>query len=100
MAKTELAELLSRLDEETRVRWERHLRAIDREVNERGPAVVREHLEKALEHLLAVGWALHLCYALEEDAPRIMKPLGDAATTVEELRQTIDQIAKKPEFSQ
>lgn len=101
MARNDLAELLARLDEETRLRWERHLIAIDDEVSQRGPSVVREHLEAALASLLAAGWALHRCYAVEDEAvARVMKPLGDAAVTVEELRQSLDEIAKKPEWSQ
>jgi len=96
--KTELAELLARLDEETRLRWERYLVEVDAEVSERGPAVVREHLEAALEHLLAVGWALHRCYA-EGETGNVLGPLGDAASTVESLRTALDQLPKKPEWS-
>ncbi len=99
MAKADLADLLSQLDEETRVRWERYLEAIEAEISERGPAIVREHLDAALEHLLAVGWALHRCYANDETSP-VMGPLGDAASTVELLRKEIDRLAKKPEWSQ
>jgi hypothetical protein len=101
VADNDLAELLARLDEETRLRWERHLIAIDHEVSERGPSVVRERLEAALANLLAAGWALHRCYAHDDEGvARVMKPLGDAAVTVEELRQTLDEMAKKPEWSQ
>jgi hypothetical protein len=99
VAKTDLAELLAQLDDETRVRWERYLLEVDAEVSEKGPAACREHLERALEHLLAVGWALHRCYSTDE-ADHVMGRLGDAATTVESLRTTLDQIAKKPEWSQ
>lgn len=99
MAKTELADLLAQLDEETRLRWERYLSAVDAEISEKGPAIAREHLEAALEHLLAVGWALHRCYVLE-DGETVMGPLGDAALTVEKLRAALELISKKPEWSQ
>jgi hypothetical protein len=100
VAKDDLSNLLSQLDEETRKRWERYLLHVDTEVSERGPQVVREHLDAALEHLLAVGWALHRCYAVDDATQRVMGPLGDAASTVEQLRQVLDEIAKKPEWSQ
>jgi hypothetical protein len=100
VSKGDLTDLLARLDEETRLRWERYLVKVDADVSERGPQVVREHLERALEHLLAVGWALHRCYAVDENGNRVMGPLGDAATTVEQLRQLIDEIAIKPEWQQ
>lgn len=99
MAKTDLEDLLAELDHETRVRWEQYLEEVDAEISEKGPAAVREHLEAALEHLLAVGWALHRCYANEETTP-VMGPLGDAASTVEHLRDEIERLAKKPEWSQ
>jgi hypothetical protein len=97
--KDDLAALLSQLDEETRGRWEAYLAEVDDEIREKGPSAAREHLDAALEHLLAVGWALHRCYASDEASP-VMGPLGDAALTVEQLRALIDQLAKKPEWSQ
>jgi hypothetical protein len=97
VAKTELADLLAQLDEETRVRWERYLEEVDAEITERGPICAREHLEAALEHLLAVGWALHRCYA---DTNGVIGPLGEAAQTIESLRSAIERIMKKPEWSQ
>lgn len=97
--KTDLAELLAQLDDETRQRWERYLKSVDEEISQKGPMAAREHLEAALEHLLAVGWALHRCYALDESSP-VMGPLGDAALTVEQIRSAIDLIEKKPEWSQ
>lgn len=99
MAKTELHDLLSRLDEETRDRWERHLVEVDAEVEEKGPTVARDHLEAALRHVLAVGWALHRCYATEETTP-LLGSLGEAAATIEKLRALLDGMAKKPEWSQ
>jgi hypothetical protein len=99
VAKTELADLLAQLDAETRVRWEQHLRRVDHEVSEKGPGVAREHLEAALEHLLAVGWALHRCYSVDE-ASNVLRPLYDAASTIEQLRALVADIAKKPEWSQ
>jgi hypothetical protein len=99
VAKTDLAALLDQLDEETRVRWGRYLERIEAEISEKGPAAAREHLEAALEHLLAVGWTLHRCFADEESSP-VMKPLGEAASTVENLRMALDLIPRKPEWSQ
>lgn len=99
MAKTEIHDLLSRLDEETRDRWENHLVAVDAEVEEKGPNVAREHLEAALRHVLAVGWALHRCYATEETTG-VLGSLGEAAATIEKLRALLDGMAKKPEWSQ
>jgi hypothetical protein len=94
----ELARLLASLDEETRARWSEFLHAVDAEVEERGPAAVREHLEAALKHLLAVGWAAHRCYD-EEDAKAVTRPVGAAAVTVEAVRGVLAEIAKKPEWS-
>jgi hypothetical protein len=99
VAKTELAELLAQLDQETRTRWERALERIDAEVTDKGPACAREHLDQALEHLLAVGWALHRCFAVDE-ATGVLKPLYDAASTIEQLRDVLVAIAKKPEWQQ
>jgi len=96
VAKTDLSELLEQLDEDTRVRWERVLEDAEAEVAEKGPLAVRDHLDRALEHLLTVGWALRRCYSAEE----VLKLLGDAATTVEGLRAALDGLAKKPEWSQ
>jgi hypothetical protein len=98
MAKTDLADLLAQLDEETRSRWERYLEKVEAEIEEKGPQVARAHLERALEHLLAVGWALHRCYALEE--ANVIGPLGEAAATIEQLRAVLDEMKKKPEWSQ
>ena len=98
MAKTELADLLAQLDEETRRRWAHVLEEVDAEVAEQGPAAARQHLEKALEHLLAVGWTLHRCYAPSETT-EVIGPLGDVAGTIEKLRAALDQIRKKPEWS-
>jgi hypothetical protein len=95
--KPELTALLERLDEETRTRWEEYLARVDEEVTEKGPSCAREHLEAALEHLLAVGWTLHRCYT---DTSAILGPLGDAAATIEKLRALLEEIAKKPEWSQ
>jgi hypothetical protein len=96
VSKTDLLELLAQLDEETRLRWERVLEAADAEVSEKGPLAVREHLDRALEHLLSVGWALRRCYSADE----VLQLLGDAATTVESLRSALDGLSKKPEWSQ
>ena len=96
MSKTDLSALLEQLDEETRVRWESVLEAADAEIAEKGPLAVKEHLDRALEHLLSVGWALRRCYAAEE----VLSLLGDAATTVENLRAALDGLSKKPEWSQ
>jgi hypothetical protein len=96
VAKTDLAELLEQLDEDTRLRWERVLERVENEVAEKGPLAVREHLDRALEHLLSVGWALRRCYAADE----VLRLLGDAASTVEGLRAALDGLAKKPEWSQ
>ena len=99
MAKTPLSNLLQQLDAETRERWENYLKRVDDEVEEKGPVVAREHLEAALEHLLAVGWALHRCYH-DDDSQVMLDPLGDVAHTIERLRHALDQLAKKPEWSQ
>jgi hypothetical protein len=99
VAKTDLSDLLAQLDAETRARWERYLLEVDEEVDEKGPLVAREHLEAALEHLLAVGWALHRCYR-DDDSHTMLDPLGDVAHTIERLRHALDQLAKKPEWSQ
>ena len=98
VSRDQLDELLAQLDEATRDRWKELLERVDAELAEKGPMALREHLDAALGHLLAIGWALHRCYSSDEAAP-IMGPLGDAATTVEELRASLDQIAKKPEWS-
>ncbi|MBI4511239.1 MAG: hypothetical protein HY698_16520 [Deltaproteobacteria bacterium] len=99
MPKTDLEVLLSQLDAETRSLWENYLESIDAEVSDKGPTAVRDHLDAALKHLLAVGWALHRCYSCDE-THSIIGPLGDAATTVEQLRKMLDQLPKKPEWSQ
>jgi hypothetical protein len=98
VSRDQLEELLAQLDEATRDRWKELLERVDAELAEKGPMALREHLDAALGHLLAIGWALHRCYSTDESAS-IMGPLGDAATTVEELRASLDQIAKKPEWS-
>jgi hypothetical protein len=99
MAKTDLDELLEHLDAATRARWASVLEAVDAEIQDKGPAALREHLDAALQHLLAVGWALHRCYAAEE-SDAVMGPLGEAASTVEELRAALEKLEKKPEWSQ
>jgi hypothetical protein len=99
VAKGDLDDLLNQLDAETRERWADLLEAVDAEIQEKGPAALRDHLDAALRHLLAIGWALHRCYSSEESAT-VMGPLGEAACTVEELRATLDLIEKKPEWSQ
>lgn len=99
MAKTDLAELLEQLDEETRLRWAHYLESVDAEISEKGPQAAREHLERALEHLLAVGWAMRRCYCQEETVT-MMGSLGDAAQAVEALRNALDGLSKKPEWSQ
>jgi hypothetical protein len=96
--KSDLADLLAQLDEETRHRWEQYLQAVDDEVSERGPVCAREHLEKALGHLLAAGWTLHRCF--DEEKGAVLRPLGDAATTIESLRVELERLSKKPEWSQ
>src|SRR5215471_17812203 len=99
MARDELMRLLEVLDPDTRGRWEAYLEEVDEEVREKGPQVARDHLEAALRHLLAVGWAVHLCYAEQESAD-VMSPIGDAASAVEFAKHALDQISKKPEWSQ
>ncbi len=99
MSRDQLEELLSQLDDDTRERWAELLERVDAELAEKGPMALREHLDAALGHLLAIGWALHRCYSAD-DSSSIMGPLGDAATTVEELRASLDKISKKPEWSQ
>jgi len=98
VSRDQLEELLSQLDEATRERWSELLERVDAELAEKGPMALREHLDAALGHLLAIGWALHRCYSSDESRA-VMGPLGDAATTVEELRASLDQISKKPEWS-
>lgn len=98
MPRDELTALLETLDPETRKRWESFLAEVDADITERGPSVVREHLEEALRHLLAVGWAVHRCYS-EAEAKGVMEPIGDAAAAVEFVRSALDEVAKKPEWS-
>ena len=95
----DLGKLLEALDKETRERWGRYLTEVDGEIEDRGPAVAREHLELALKHLLAVGYAVHRCYSARESA-QVMDPIGDAATAVEYVKSVLDQITRKPEWSQ
>lgn len=99
MAKTDLAALLDQLDEETRLRWEAYLETVDAEVSEKGPQAVRQHLDAALEHILAVGWAMRRCYATEE-TQATLQALGEAAQAVEAVRACLDALGKKPEWSQ
>ena len=99
MADDELGRLLQALDAETRARWAGYLTSVDAEIADKGPAAVREHLEEALKHLLAVGYAMHRCYAPRE-SQAVMNPIGDAAAAVEYAKGILDQIAKKPEWSQ
>jgi hypothetical protein len=99
VAKDELEELLERLDDATRERWAAVLEGVEAEIRDKGPQALREHLDAALAHLLAVGWALHRCYADDESA-QVMRPLGEVASTVEELRSSLDLFQKKPEWSQ
>jgi hypothetical protein len=98
VSRDQLEELLAQLDEATRTRWKELLERVDAELAEKGPMALREHLDAALGHLLAIGWALHRCYS-SDDASQVMHALGDAATTVEELRSGLDLISKKPEWS-
>ena len=98
MAKSELADLLQELDEETRGRWASYLADVERQIQEQGPGTVLRHLDAALEHLLAVGWALRRCYSTEDS--EVLGPLGDAAHTVERIRSALAHLAKKPEWSQ
>ena len=99
MARDELNRLLEVLDPDTRARWEEYLAEVDSEVRDKGPQAARDHLESALKHLLAAGWAVHLCYA-EGEAGEVMGPVGDAASAVEFARSALDQVPKKPEWSQ
>ena len=99
MADDDLGRLLLALDAETRERWGRYLSEVDAEIADKGPAAVREHLEAALKHLLAVGYATHRCYSPAE-SQAVMNPIGDAAAAVEYAKGILDQIAKKPEWSQ
>jgi hypothetical protein len=94
-----LDQLLASLDEDTRARWADLLERVDAEIREQGPEALRVHLDAALRHLLAIGWTLHRCYAHDESAP-LMAPLGAAACTVEELRCTLDLLARRPEWRQ
>jgi len=98
VGKSELAQLLDELDEETRGRWASYLRDVEEQILEQGPHTVLRHLDAALEHLLAVGWALRRCYATEDS--EVLGPLGDAAHTVERIRAALAHLAKKPEWSQ
>src|SRR5438067_12960456 len=95
----DLGRLLEQLDAETRARWAKYLEEVDAEIREKGPGAAREHLEAALRHLLAVGYAVHRCYSQKESAT-VMSPIGDAAAAVEYAKGVLDQIAKKPEWSQ
>jgi hypothetical protein len=99
MAREELIRLLEALDDEARTRWEGYLQEIDAEVQERGPQVAREHLDAAFRHLLAVAWAVHLCYA-DGESREVMSPIGEAASTLEQARCALDLVTKKPEWSQ
>jgi hypothetical protein len=95
----DLGRLLDALDQETRARWGKYLEEVDAEIEEKGPAAAREHLESALKHLLAVGYAVHRCYSQKESAA-VMNPIGDAAAAVEYAKGLLDQLSKKPEWSQ
>jgi hypothetical protein len=99
VARNELDRLLQALDADTRARWEEYLAKVDSEVREKGPQAARDHLEAALRHLLAAGWAVHLCYA-EGEAQQVMSPVGDAASAVEYAKAALEQVPKKPEWSQ
>ena len=95
----DLGRLLSALDAETRARWAGYLAEVDAEIEANGPSIVRHHMESALKHLLAVGYCVHRCYQAKETA-MVMNPIGDAAAAVEYVKSVVDQIAKKPEWSQ
>lgn len=95
----DLGRLLDALDHDTRERWGRYLAEVDGEIDEKGPSVAREHLEQALRHLLAVGYAVHRCYTPKESAA-VMAPIGDAAAAVEYVKSVLDQLARKPAWSQ
>lgn len=99
MDRDDLGRLLDSLDAETRARWGQYLAEVDAEIEEKGPTAALEHLEAALKHLLAVGYAVHRCYSQKESAA-VMNPIGDAAAAVEYTRGILAQIAKKPEWSQ
>src|SRR5262249_3178711 len=99
MPREDLMRLLEVLDEDTRVRWERYLEEVDAEVQLKGPQAAREFLEQALKHLLAAGWALHLCYS-QNEAEQVLAPVGEAASAVEFAKNALDQVPKKPEWSQ
>ena len=94
----DLGRLLGSLDEETRARWGRYLSEVDAEIAEQGPAVAHGHLEEALKHLLAVGYAVHRCYSPKETLA-VMGPIGDAAAAVEYVKGLVTDLAKKPEWS-
>jgi hypothetical protein len=99
MPREELIRLLEALDDEARSRWESYLEQVDAEVQEKGPQAARDHLDAAFKHLLAVAWAVHLCYA-EGESQEVMSPIGEAASTLEQARAALDQVTKKPEWSQ
>ena len=95
----DLGRLLDALDQETRERWGRYLTEVESEIADRGPQVAKEHLEAALKHLLAVGYAVHRCYTKKESA-QVMEPIGDAAAAVEYVKGLLEQLMKKPEWAQ
>ena len=99
MPREDLHRLLEALDEETRDRWEEYLEEIDAEVQEKGPKAAQDHLEAALRHLMAVGWAVHLCYS-EGEARHVLGPVKEAAKAVEEAAVTLEEVPKKPVYSQ
>lgn len=99
MPPDELTELLDSLDDDTRQRWEVFLEQVEAEVQQNGPRAAQEHLEAALRHLLAVGWTLHRCYGKAE-ARHVMTPLREAASVVENAREALLEVPKKPLWSQ
>lgn len=99
MPSDELHRLLAELDDDTRACWEAFLHEVDAEVHEKGPTVAGRHLEEAVKHLLAAGWAVRRCYD-PDDAGQVMEPVGDAADCVQSAKSILERLKKKPEWSQ
>ncbi|MSP15586.1 MAG: hypothetical protein EXR73_03045 [Myxococcales bacterium] len=97
MSKDDLTVLLSQLDQATRQRWEETFQQVEDEIAAHGPAAARAHLDAALTHLLAVGWTLRRCFD-DDTADAVLRPLGDAAETVEQLRSSLAALARQPEW--
>lgn len=99
MAREDLEAFLEALDPETRAKWETWLEQVDREVLECGPSALREHLDQALRHLLAVAWTVRTCHD-EAESDDLLAPVRDAAAAIEHVRHLLDEVAKKPEWEQ